>query len=125
MTNNSAAIGLDIASERNRREAALAAMRSGEVRLTAPITLVQAVGKPLQSFLMLMPIYQGVTVPGSVEERERLLVGWSHAPLLTEEVLDGLQVDAHSLQLRLRDITTPGSADVFYESAAAPTAAPR
>ncbi|PZE11103.1 two-component system sensor histidine kinase/response regulator [Pseudomonas sp. 57B-090624] len=120
VTNNAAAIGLDIASESNRREAALAAMRSGEVRLTAPITLVQAIGKPLQSFLMLMPIYQGVTVPGTVEERERQLVGWSYAPLLTEEVLDGLQVDAHSLQLRLRDITTPGSSDVFYESAASP-----
>ncbi|WP_350446421.1 PAS domain S-box protein [Pseudomonas solani] len=120
VTNNSAAIGLDIASESNRREAALASMRSGEVRLTAPITLVQAVGKPLQSFLMLMPIYQGVTVPESVEERERLLVGWSYAPLLTEEVLDGLQVDVHSLQLRLRDITAPGFAEAFYESAATP-----
>ncbi|UXY55157.1 PAS domain S-box protein [Pseudomonas tohonis] len=120
VTNNSAAIGLDIASEDSRREAALAAMRSGEVRLTAPITLVQAVGKPLQSFLMLMPIYQSSTVPESVEERERQLVGWSYAPLLTEEVLNGLQVDAHSLQLRLRDITTPGSGSVFYRSADAP-----
>ena len=39
---NLAAVGLDIASEKNRREAADAAMRTGAARLTGPITLVQA-----------------------------------------------------------------------------------
>lgn len=36
LSRNKAAIGLDIASEPSRREAALAAIRSGEVRLTPP-----------------------------------------------------------------------------------------
>lgn len=44
--NNRESIGLDIASELNRRMAALAAVRTGRPVLTSPLTLVQATGKP-------------------------------------------------------------------------------
>ena len=60
---NLAAIGLDIASEQNRREAAFNALKTGTVQLSGPITLVQASGKPLQSFLILLPIYRTSTTP--------------------------------------------------------------
>jgi CHASE1-domain containing sensor protein len=55
---NNAAVGLDIASEQNRYSAAKSAMQSGEVRLTGPITLVQASGLPQQSFLMIIQLYR-------------------------------------------------------------------
>ena len=113
---NLAAIGLDIASEVHRREAALDALRSGEVRLTAPITLVQASGKPLQSFLILMPIYRDARAPVTQEERLRQGFGWSFAPLLTEEVLKGLHLERQGLHLRLRDITRPDQQQLFYEA---------
>ncbi|MDC7825006.1 PAS domain S-box protein [Pseudomonas sp. BLCC-B13] len=115
---NEAAIGLDIASEDNRREAAIAATRSGEVRLSGPITLVQATGKPLQSFLMLLPIYRGNKVPPTQEERERLAYGWSYTPLLTEEVLRGLALQNDRVSLRLFDITRPGRVEAFYQNSA-------
>ncbi|WP_274615533.1 CHASE domain-containing protein [Vibrio fluvialis] len=60
---NKQAVGLDIGSESMRREAALNAARFNEVRLTAPITLVQASKKTKQGFLILMPIYQHNEVP--------------------------------------------------------------
>lgn len=113
---NLAAIGLDIASETNRREAALAALKTGEVRLTAPITLVQASGKPLQSFLILMPIYRNAGTPDTEQERLRQGFGWSFAPLLTEEVLKGLRLNRQALHLRLRDVTSPQQEQVFYEA---------
>jgi CHASE1-domain containing sensor protein len=50
---NKEAIGLDIGSEANRRNAAIKASLSNEVTLTAPITLVQATGNALSGFLML------------------------------------------------------------------------
>ncbi|WP_193092932.1 CHASE domain-containing protein [Halomonas colorata] len=78
---NLAAIGLDIASEANRRQAALSSMRSGEVRLTGPITLVQATGKPQQSFLILMPIFRSGSPPDTPEAREAQTLGWSYPPL--------------------------------------------
>ncbi|WP_187804798.1 CHASE domain-containing protein [Aquipseudomonas alcaligenes] len=113
---NAAAVGLDIASEDSRREAAEAAMRSGEVRLSGPITLVQATGSPLQSFLILMPIYRGAQVPASPAEREAAAIGWSYAPLLMTEILSSLHLEGQTAYLQLRDITRAGPAEPFYQS---------
>ncbi|SER84300.1 PAS domain S-box-containing protein [Azotobacter beijerinckii] len=113
---NGPAIGLDIASERNRSEAAEAAMRSGKVRLTGPITLVQANGNPQQSFLILMPIYRTVRTPASVADREAELFGWSFAPLVIEEVLFSLRLDKAQARLHLYDVTNAGEAEQFYDS---------
>ena len=63
LADNTGATGLDIASEPNRREAAVSAMDSGEPRLTAPITLVQASGRSGSGFLMLLPVYRSGLVP--------------------------------------------------------------
>ena len=116
LENNLAAVGLDIASETNRRQAALAAMRSGEVRLTGPITLVQATGNPQQSFLILMPIYRNGVTPDTLAEREAQAIGWSFAPLFIEEVLKGIQAHKQAIHLDLRDITEPSQSTVFYQS---------
>lgn len=124
LESNLAAIGLDIASENNRQQAALAALQSGEVRLTGPITLVQAAGKPLQSFLILMPIYRTVLTPPTQAERMSQGFGWSYAALLTEEVLNGLNLDGQKLHLRLHDISDSGRSQLFYEATAPRTAQP-
>ena len=113
---NEAAVGLDIASESNRREAAQAAMRTGEVQLTAPITLVQATGNPQQSFLIVMPIYRSAVTPATVEQREVEIFGWSFAPLLMQEVLRGLQPKDQVSHFVLRDITEPGQRVQFYQT---------
>ncbi|MCA6063834.1 PAS domain S-box protein [Thalassolituus marinus] len=111
---NLQAVGLDIASEKNRREAAWSSLESGEVRLTAPITLVQATGKPLQSFLILMPVYASVTTPDTPEQRIKQGIGWSYAPLITEEILQGLDLSSHHLGIQLADIGGDGISEVFY-----------
>lgn len=113
---NESAIGLDIASEQNRREAALAALRSGEARLTGPITLVQASGQPLQSILMLAPIYRAGIIPATVAEREQSGFGWSHAPLILDEVLSTLRLNAARVHLELFDVTDPGEGKRFYSN---------
>ncbi|ARS52859.1 PAS domain-containing hybrid sensor histidine kinase/response regulator [Kushneria konosiri] len=113
---NRQAVGLDIASEANRRQAALSAMRSGEVRLSGPITLVQATGLPQQSFLILMPIYRGGITPETVAEREAQAFGWSYAPLITDEVLGSLSTRERAISLALSDITDPTNRVEFYHS---------
>lgn len=112
---NLAAVGLDIASEQNRRAAAEAAIRTGEARLTGPITLVQATGKPLQSFLFLMPIYRTAVTPASEADRLSQSFGWSYAPLSIEEVLTGLPLPSEGVRLLLRDVTDPNAPVQFYE----------
>lgn len=117
---NLAAIGLDIASEANRREAALKAITTGETQLTGPITLVQATGHPLQSFLVLMPIYRNGLTPRTAAERETAGFGWSYAALLTEDVFADLHIKTRALHLTVQDITesaaTPPSHTPFYNS---------
>jgi PAS domain S-box-containing protein len=113
---NEAAIGLDIASETARREAAQSSIESGMTQITGPITLVQAVGKPQQSFLLLMPIFRNGVTPATPAEREAAAFGWSYAVLQTEQVLKGLRIENKAVHLRLRDITVPGQEKLFYES---------
>ncbi|WP_339538637.1 PAS domain-containing hybrid sensor histidine kinase/response regulator [Pseudomonas sp. RA_15y_Pfl2_54] len=114
---NQPAIGLDIASEPARREAAHSAIQSGMTQITAPITLVQAIGKPQQSFLLLMPIFRNGVTPATAAERDAAAFGWSYAVLQTEQVLTGLRIEDKAVHLKLRDITVPGQETLFYESA--------
>ena len=113
---NRQAVGLDIASEKNRREAATSSLYTGEVRLTGPITLVQASGKPQQSFLILMPIYRGGGTPATQAERIEKGFGWSYAPLIMEEVLEGLNYDPTKFHYEIRDITDLDDQILFYNS---------
>jgi PAS domain S-box-containing protein len=111
---NKAAIGLDIASEARRREAAMAAIDTGEARLTAPITLVQASGDRLQSFLMLLPVYEGTGTPATIEARRVAAFGWSYAPLNMNEVLSYIAPNPNHLELDLRDINA--AEEPFYST---------
>ena len=115
---NKAAVGLDIASERNRYGAAKSAMQSGEVRLTGPITLVQASGLPQQSFLILMPLYRSMKTPETVSERERQAFGWSYAPLIITDILSHIRVDTSKFILTLEDVTEPDNPVRFFSNAA-------
>ncbi|MBX8477918.1 PAS domain S-box protein [Pseudomonas cichorii] len=111
---NLSAIGLDIASQDTRRQAALSAMKTGNTTLSGPITLVQESGKPQQSFLILLPIYEEGQTPEGEKNRERHCIGWSYAPLLMSEVLAGLTIDPQKLAITLNDITESNDSSPFY-----------
>ncbi|MEB0039500.1 CHASE domain-containing protein [Pseudomonas sp. MH10] len=117
---NQRALGLDIASDPSRREAARKAIRTGKAQLTAPITLVQADDKQHQGFLMLMPIYRDTLAPTSVAQREQSAFGWSYAPLVIADVLASFPGKNDSIHLTLTDITVPGQEIPFYDNANAP-----
>jgi PAS domain S-box-containing protein len=115
---NRQAVGLDVASETNRRIAAEVSMRTGAATLTGPITLVQASGERLQSFLFMLPIYHADAPTRTTAEREAALFGWSYAPLIMREVLEHIAMDTSRLYMRLRDITDAPDAQPFYETSA-------
>lgn len=116
---NQQAIGLDIASEANRKAAADAAMRSGQVQLTAPISLVQAMKAPSKSFLMLMPIYRDGMARDSEAQRVAATLGWSYAPILMDEVMGAIRINPELTQFTLSDVSDPRKPVVFYASRAA------
>lgn len=102
---NSEAVGLDIGSEPMRRKAALDAALNNDIRLTAPITLVQANQKTQQGFLILMPVYLSSAPAAEPEQRLRQLYGWSYAPILIDEVLSTVSGLRDDVMLRITDST--------------------
>ena len=119
---NQQAVGLDIASEPQRRRAAEASMRSGDATLTGPITLVQAEQLPQRSFLLLLPIYVPDRAVATPEQRIEATVGWAYAPLSMDEVLADLRLGS-SCFLALRDAESPRHEPFFASAPAAPPAA--
>ena len=110
---NKEAVGLDIGSEQNRRQAALRAARENAVALTGPITLVQASQKSLQGFLILMPVYSDMALAQNAEHRMDLLVGWSYAPILIDEVLNDIAGLHAKLVLSISDVTQDAAQNFF------------
>ncbi|HET9930977.1 MAG TPA: CHASE domain-containing protein, partial [Polyangiaceae bacterium] len=118
---NRAAVGLDIASEPRRREAAVAAKDAGKATLTAPITLVQAAGKKQRSFLLLLPIYVANRLLDTPEQRDAASVGWAYAPLVMDEVLADFKIGgAYSLELRDTQSRGDGAFFTSYAKEAPP-----
>ncbi|WP_231118342.1 CHASE domain-containing hybrid sensor histidine kinase/response regulator [Lysobacter silvisoli] len=101
---NRDALGLDIASERYRREAALAALKSGRATLTAPITLLQARDRPNRSLLLLLPVYAGAQTPAA-DAAQAAGIGWVFAPLVSDEILAGFEQAHGEYDFALTDVT--------------------
>ncbi|MFA6229206.1 MAG: CHASE domain-containing protein [Rhodanobacter sp.] len=112
---NAEAVGLDIASEKVRRDAAVAAMKSGKATLTGPITLVQASGGKKQSMLLLLPVYQGAQnrEPGT---RGGALLGWVYTPLVTDDILSSFDQSQTQFGFALSDVTDDANPVPFFSS---------
>ena len=86
---NSRSLGLDIATDDNRRQTAEWAMRTGQATLTRRLALVQ---DPLKrpGFLLLLPLYDRGQPPRNEDERRLLLRGWTYAVLRIDSLVGGL-----------------------------------
>lgn len=113
---NREAVGLDIASEDNRRQAALMAMRGGRATLTHPITLVQASGMVKRGFLLMLPAYRDGAALDTPLAREQAAYGLAYTPLIIDEILAGFDFHGGEFALRLYDLDDAGRPDRFYDS---------
>ncbi|MBF0353937.1 MAG: PAS domain S-box protein [Alphaproteobacteria bacterium] len=84
--------GLDIASRKDRKEAALKAMESGQMAITAKTTLVTP-GASGSDLVMYLPLYRQGVMLESVEARRNALWGW---------VAGGLSVSRMMLEIQER-----------------------
>ncbi|MGC4077017.1 MAG: PAS domain S-box protein [Rubrivivax sp.] len=111
---NRIAIGLDIASEPRRLEAALEAMRSGGIALSAPVTLLQEPTQQARSFLLMLPLYRAGAAVDTVGQREDATLGWAYTPLVIDEVLAAMpDAEGYGLRLDDRELSQPGG---FYDT---------
>ena len=86
---NAEAIGLNIAFEKNRRDAAIAARDTGESRLSARIVLVQDTSDQ-PGFVLLHPYFRKDAPTGTVAERRAAFEGWVYTPFVGAKALADL-----------------------------------
>ena len=87
---NRSAIGFDMFAEATRHAAMASARDSGEVRLSAPVELVQRSGDGSRSgLLMYAPIYANGIQPTNPTARRTAMSGWVYAPFHTRTMIDG------------------------------------
>lgn len=112
---NRPAIGLNVASEKNRYQAAVLAMETGLPALTRPIELVQDSVKGV-GFLFFYPVYKTAIPPKIQSDRIRDLVGWAYAPIQLGRYMEQvkLTVDAR-LSLKIEDLTEREAPILLYQ----------
>ncbi|ESQ87736.1 hypothetical protein ABAC460_18860 [Asticcacaulis sp. AC460] len=81
LSGNSPALGLDIAFEQHRREAAEKAMKTGQLTLSDPITLVQD-DERTPAFLLFNPVYHA--------QSRTSFRGWVYAPIVARNLFADL-----------------------------------
>lgn len=113
---NRVAIGLDIGSENNRRQAATSSLETGKATITGPITLIQATGDPQRSVLFLLPVYRSGATPENTSEREKQGYGWTYAPLALSEVLADFDMVQLEYDLAITDVSNPSQEEIVFNS---------
>ena len=90
LSQNYPAWGFDLGSEAVRRRAIERAIATGEATLSAPVPLVQdrAHGPGM---LLLVPVFRDGADPVDAAQRRQALLGLLYAPLVAQEILNGLK----------------------------------
>ena len=96
---NEAALGLDVGAEPVRRAGVLSAIDTGQPTLTGPITLKQD-ERQRPGVLYLLALYQGAVPPQDVAQRRTSLVGIYYAPIVIDDLMQGL-FDTSDRQLNI------------------------
>ena len=103
--NNRAALGLDMAHEKNRYDAIKRARRTGMATITGPIILVQD-HKKTPGFLFHAPFYNdNMNAPFMTEnQRQNDFKGTVYAPFIFSKLIDGLlEQEKRDVHIRIKD----------------------
>jgi len=106
-TDDSTAIGLDIASQIPLRDAAQAAMRSGIAAMTPSLAPFFGSVQSGTWCLVVLPVYRPHLPHGSSSERDAATIGWVFAVVDLDIVVHGID-DGEDIELGVEDITVRG-----------------
>ena len=87
LISNEKAVGLDMAFEHNRLNAAKKSRDTGSTQITAPIILVQD-SKKTPGFLQYVPFYDSQNIE-TLEQRQQHFVGHVYAPFIMYKLIEG------------------------------------
>jgi two-component system, LuxR family, sensor histidine kinase DctS len=110
---NLPALGLDVAMEVRRKEAAEHAASTGLTTLTRRISLVQK-DSAGAGFLLFHSVYRGVEPARSRDERAARLVGWVYAPILMSSLFESIAKEEEGhLELRISEGEARDGGELF------------
>ncbi len=113
---NRPALGLNLALEHTRREAAILSMESGRSAITGKIILVQDDNKT-PGFLIFHPLYEGKRIPETVEEKREKTIGWVYEPFIAKDFMGDLtKSQGELLNLRIFDGNIETDDALIYSS---------
>lgn len=116
LAQNKEAIGLDIAFEENRRQAAYYSRDSGRATITRHIDLVQDKTKSA-GFLLLRPMYEEGRLLNTAIERRAAFKGWIYAPFIAARFMKGLTASqGKSFDIEVYDGTTAFTSDLIFKN---------
>ncbi len=106
---NYKALGLDMAHEQHRYEAAIKARDTGQPQVTGPIVLVQDV-KKTPGFLFFAPFYE-TKKNETLAQRQQNFIGMVYAPFMMDDLMAGtLQKQKRQVAINIAD-----AGSVLYE----------
>lgn len=114
---NENALGYDVYSNQLRREAIDRAKYTGELALTAGITLVQDQGDQ-QGVIAFIPIYRNDRPQQTLEEKRNAISGYAVAVFKTSDIVTAALKNQKTsgLSYQLIDTTTPTSEQLLFSS---------
>ncbi|MBV5321588.1 MAG: CHASE domain-containing protein [Sulfuricurvum sp.] len=114
---NQAAIGFDMFSEPVRREAMQRARDSGNMALSGKVTLMQEIDKDVQvGVLMYLPYYAEESEVNTVEQRQKLLLGYVYAPFRMGDLINANVTHKDTLMIEVYDVEKKEEANLLYKS---------
>ena len=87
---NRAAVGFDMFSEADRHRVMAAARDTGDVRLSAPVPLIQDGDDRRDGLLMFAPVYANGIQPANAVARRTAISGWVYAPFNARSFIDSV-----------------------------------
>jgi signal transduction histidine kinase len=123
LADNAAAVGFDIASDAGRRAALEIARDTGAPVVTQRLRLVQASGEH-EGVLLLLPIYNGVSVPETPEQRRAALRGFVVGVFRLHDMIGTAlaRTGVRDISVRIEDAgADPGLRTLYGAPAAAAT----
>src|SRR5690606_14418848 len=87
---NRDAVGFDMFSETDRHRVMAAARDTGEVRLSAPLPLIQDGDDRCDGLLMFAPAYANGIQPENLQARRTAISGWVYAPFNARSFIDSV-----------------------------------
>ena len=114
---NKRAIGYDMFSEENRREAMQSARDKNSVAISGKVTLLQQNDNNTQSgFLMYLPIFDKSIKNETLQERREHIKGWVYAPFRINDFMHGLnEYENNDFDIEIYDNGVVSKKSLMYD----------